>query len=242
MSRSIILIVLSFCIIGSSCTKEFFSECTEGNSTIDTLQANVGVITHLEIGFTAKTTIDEGPFQTVELIGPSNIIQKIISDSDYANGLYDMKLKGCSDYDEVKINIVMSKLVRLGLSGSSEVTFLSKFDNVEDVEFDMSGASIMDINLGAANTVNINMSGSAQIDLQGSANDLSIEVSGSGDIMAFDFPVKTCTVDVSGQGNVQVNVENDLDVVISGSATVCYRGSPALEIDLSGTGQVLDCN
>lgn len=235
-------LVMFTCLLLSSCVTEFSSNCVDGNDATETLLVNIGEVTEIRIGFSAKTTIDEGETQKIELIGPKSVIDKIVADSRYSNKEYDMKLNGCSSYDEVELNIVMVKLEGLYVSGSSDVNFLGSFNNVDDVKFETSGSSSMDIDLGNASNVNISISGTAEIIMNGESENFKTEVSGTCVLQGFDFLAKSCTLDISGTGSMEVNVENELTVDISGSADVCYKGTPSVNLDLSGTGNVLNCN
>ena len=236
----IILAILGLLL--TSCKKEFFADCVEGNDATETLLVELDEVTQLNISFSAITTIDEGEQQKIELIGPKAIIDKIVADSRYSNKEYDMKLIGCSSYDEVKINVVLVKLDGIAVSGSSDITFLSDFNNIDDVKFESSGDSDMDIMLGKANKVDISISGTADIMISGESDEFKTEISGTGTIKAFDLESKKCIVDISGTGNVEVNVVDELTVDISGSADVCYKGTPAVNLDLSGAGKVENCN
>ncbi|MEE8331486.1 MAG: DUF2807 domain-containing protein, partial [Acidimicrobiia bacterium] len=83
-----------------------------------------------------------------------------------------------------------------------------------------------------------NISGSADIELVGAAESLSIVISGSGDIDASDLVTKTGSVRISGSGDILVNATDELDITISGSGKVEYIGSPIVNQTISGTGSV----
>lgn len=242
MRQLLIYITIFAGISFSSCTTEFFDDCLEGNDAIETLLIDVDEVTEFDISFSSDVTIEEGDVQKIELIGPKSIIDKIAEDSRYDNKEFDMKLNGCSSFDKITLNIVIAKLEGIDISGDSDVVFNGKFNNVDDVKFGLSGSCTMDINIGAADKVDVDISGDGSVDIVGSATEFKNQVSGDGKVRAFDFPVQICDIDISGNGNIEVNVENELKVQISGSANVCYKGSPTLEIDLSGFGSVEDCN
>ncbi len=242
MKNSFIYILLLVSLLFPSCEQEFFSDCVEGNDAIETLLVDVDEVTEIVVGFAAKITIDEGETQKIELIGPKAIIDKIAADSRYSNKEYNMKLNGCSSFDEVEINVVIQKLEGLSVSGSSDVKFLGKFNNVDDVKFETSGKSNMDIDLGMAVDVEISISGTSDIKIIGESQKFKTEISGTGDLKAFDFQTEECIIDISGSGSAEVNVVNSLKVDISGSADVCYKGTPALTLNLSGSGSVENCN
>jgi hypothetical protein len=47
-----------------------------------------------------------------------------------------------------------------------------------------------------------------------------------------------CTIRISGSGNCEVNVVNNLFVQVSGVGDIFYKGSPTLTSDISGVGNI----
>ena len=75
-----------------------------------------------------------------------------------------------------------------------------------------------------------------------SVGQMKVYLLGSGGFYGFPLSASTCQVDISGSGNCEVTVDNDLDVVIEGSGSVYYKGSPSIEVDITGSGRVVDTN
>jgi hypothetical protein len=67
---------------------------------------------------------------------------------------------------------------------------------------------------------------------------LDIYITGVGNVDAYDMPVNTCNITISGTSNCQVHVNELLDVVISGVGNILYRGNPTVNTDISGVGNV----
>ena len=84
--------------------------------------------------------------------------------------------------------------------------------------------------------------GSGKIKLTGIADDLDLGISGSGDYKGFSLEAITTEVQISGSGEVEVLVTDQLDVRISGSGDVYYKGFPELDIEISGSGEVVNEN
>lgn len=68
---------------------------------------------------------------------------------------------------------------------------------------------------------------------------LDIQISGAGDVQAFNLPVDQCYIGISGTGNCEVHVMETLQVVISGVGNIFYKGSPDVTSDISGVGNVV---
>ncbi|MEO0725653.1 MAG: DUF2807 domain-containing protein, partial [Bacteroidota bacterium] len=80
--------------------------------------------------------------------------------------------------------------------------------------------------------------GAGDIELDGSADDISIGISGSGDVDAMGMTAQNCDVRVSGSGNVKVHATQQLNVRVSGSGDVYYRGNPNVQSRISGSGDL----
>jgi len=85
----------------------------------------------------------------------------------------------------------------------------------------------------------VSITGAGDYTLEGAQQDLlDIQITGTGNVSAFDLEVKDCTIRISGAGNCEVNVSESLDVIISGVGNVTYMGQPSLTSELSGVGNV----
>ncbi len=153
-----------------------------------------------------------------------------------ANDLFTPdKFKGdCSGASNMTVNMNTGQL-SIGASGASKIQMNVNVTN--DAKLDVSGASKIQGELKAA-TVKFNSSGVSSVDLTGSAESFKIDVSGTSNVKAGDFTVKTATIESSGTSNITVNVADDLKVNSSGASTVNYKGSPTINVSNSGSSKV----
>ncbi len=86
------------------------------------------------------------------------------------------------------------------------------------------------------------ISGSGKIFPQGWADKSIYTISGSGNVRGYDFPVLDAIVNISGSGDLYLNVEENLGVNISGSGNVYYIGHPNIERNISGSGNIINDN
>ena len=83
------------------------------------------------------------------------------------------------------------------------------------------------------------MSGSGDMDLSGKTNDLDVQVSGSGDIKAYDLDAEFVTAQVSGSADIKVTANQMLKARVSGSGDISYKGNPKkIETKTSGSGDI----
>ena len=87
------------------------------------------------------------------------------------------------------------------------------------------------------------MRGVGNFTLSGSDQDnLSITLTGVGDVKSFDMRAGSCKIKLTGVGNCQVYAINKLDVTITGVGSVLYKGTPQIISNISGLGQLINAN
>ena len=107
-----------------------------------------------------------------------------------------------------------------------------------DLNISSSGSGNYDIRLVETNHLKAAISGSGNYRLAGSAETVSLHISGSGEIEAADLASKTSEVHISGSGRITTQVSDQLDVHISGAGDVIYTGDPKVNHSISGSGKV----
>ena len=97
-----------------------------------------------------------------------------------------------------------------------------------------------DVRLGQidADELSIEVEGSGDVEAQGTVGNLIATIQGSGDADLTGLEARTATVSVQGSGDVSVNVSDSLDVTVQGSGDVSYRGRPRVSQSVSGSGEV----
>jgi hypothetical protein len=85
----------------------------------------------------------------------------------------------------------------------------------------------------------LNISGSGTLRGQGTVDQLTIKLAGSGNARLADLAVKHLTVKISGSGNVEAAPKDEADIAISGSGDVRLLSRPArLKTHISGSGRI----
>lgn len=92
------------------------------------------------------------------------------------------------------------------------------------------GVAVKDLNLG--------LSGSADADISGNADNADFHISGSGNIKSYDFSTSVCSASISGSGNIKITVTKELSAHISGSGSVLIKGDGLIrDYSASGSGK-----
>lgn len=87
--------------------------------------------------------------------------------------------------------------------------------------------------------LNLEISGSGSIDLGGTTERLEADISGSGQVEAFDLSTKAARLRISGSGEIRVTVAESIRARISGSGRIKVAGQPPLrDTEVSGSGKI----
>lgn len=210
-------ILLIFAFI-TSCSDE---ETISGSGNLFTESRDVDFFEKVRSEGVFDVSITQGNSKSVEITADDNIINQVRT--RVINNELQLYLDDNFNYNgiTVKANITTTSLNALINSGVG---------NMFVYDVDQSGA------------FSIYNSGTGDISIGGSAANLSITDEGSGDIMAFDFYVENCSIDIEGSGSVYIHCSDNLDVNIEGSGHVHYKGSPAVNTSITGSGSVIDAN
>lgn len=85
-------------------------------------------------------------------------------------------------------------------------------------------------------------SGNLTIDTPMATDHLEIQLMGSGNFSGFHLTTQTCQADMVGSGNCEITVLRSLDASLEGSGSLFYKGTPSLEVETNGSGQVVNVN
>jgi len=134
------------------------------------------------------------------------------------------------------ITIEMPELAAVNFSGAT-VSTIKGFESDNTLDFVLSGASVCQLDAGYRK-VNMDVSGASSLRLYGLGDELDATVSGASTFSAFDYPVRTADIDVSGASHAKVTVSDDLDATAGGASSVLYRGNPSVTSSVSGSSTV----
>lgn len=97
-----------------------------------------------------------------------------------------------------------------------------------------------DLRLGRIDTdeLSIEVSGSGDVTASGTVGNLTATIDGAGDAHLFDLRARTATVTVQGAGDAELNVTDRLDVSVQGAGDVRYRGRPSVRQTVEGAGDI----
>jgi hypothetical protein len=142
---------------------------------------------------------------------------------------------------EHEIEIYVPEISLLQSIGSSLVYGESEFSQNRNMDIELSGSGEIDFYADVDN-IDVRLTGSGYIYLDGIADNADFEIDGSGWIRSFSFDTDIMDVRIEGSGSAEVSVDIDLDVIITGSGDVFYKGHPDVSAQITGSGHVIDAN
>jgi len=139
--------------------------------------------------------------------------------------------------EPVNVYVSMEEVKQLSLSGSGKIIGQTKITS-DGLGVTVSGSGDIDLEVDTEE-LKTTIAGSGNAQLKGDATVHDVTISGSGNIQSYDLDTEKSTVVVSGSGKSEVSVSNELDVRISGSGNVNYKGDPKnVNTEITGSGKL----
>jgi hypothetical protein len=184
----------------------------------------------LAINLPADVTYDQQADEAgITIIGPKPVVDRV----RFTNGRLTMDEAPKGDRSYVR-------WTRTGIHGWSETDALKIIIKAPSVKaFDLSGPSELKIRGYDQPTLDLTMTGSSDVQVQGKTETISLDISGSGSAELEELFVTDATLRVSGSGDAEVGPTGKAEVDVSGSGSVRLTRRPAqLRQDISGSGDV----
>jgi len=188
-------------------------------------------------GIAADIYLTQGDRQEVVIRAQQNIIDDIDL-SRVENGIWTIHFDHLVRYSRpVKIYITIPTLTKAAVSGSGNVTGLTRFTGLDQLKLNISGSGGMDLDTDSRE-VDATITGSGDFRMEGRTDQVNLTVTGSGSFHGTDFMTPRADLTISGSGSARLTVEDYLQVRVTGSGNVYYYGNPELDVHVSGSGNV----
>ena len=201
----------------TSCSKDII----HGDGSIITSARTVSNFSGIDVSGANNVFISYAPAVSVSVKGYDNLV------SHYKTEVKDGKIylhyneNTNVRNDNIQVYITMPYFDALSLSGSCSIKATGSFDNTDKLS--------------------VSTSGNGDISIEDISVDLyTISSSGNSNISTLGVKAKNAAIEISGSSTVTLSVQDKLDVHISGSGTVSYKGDPAaINTDISGSGKLI---
>ncbi len=224
-------------LIAGSCKKK--TTCVDGNGDFKMETRQTDDFNRIVSNGAFNITYSQANATRVDVFAGSNILPLIQTSVSAQTLLVRVKDGGCyNTLQPVEITLTSTDLKGVTLNGSG--TFNGNNLNLNNLAFETNGSSTVNSTLDL-NDLTISINGSGNYNLVGSAKKGRINISGSGILYSSAFVQDSCGIIISGSGDAHVYVTKYLDVTISGSGSVYYKGNPEEIIsNITGTGGLID--
>ena len=141
------------------------------------------------------------------------------------------------DAGKAQVEVRVRHLTKLSMQGAGDVYATGTFTG-SSLGVEVSGSGVVHFDDLHVDHLSFEISGSGEGQLAGRIDGLSLSVSGRGKVLAPQLQVGSARVSISGVGNADLWVTDDLHVDISGAGHVRYFGAPKVRQSISGLGSV----
>jgi hypothetical protein len=137
---------------------------------------------------------------------------------------------------KVKIHLSCNILNKISSSGGGRIN-LNNGWTADELRVSLSGGGNV-IGKVLLKSLELDMSGGSESDLEGVAEYLDISSSGGSIHKHFSLLSKKCRAHMSGGASAEVNVSEKLIVEASGGTNIRYKGNPEISSELSGGSSI----
>jgi hypothetical protein len=258
MKNKLLIIGAIFCLIIGLNACKYSINLVRGDGHIIKTEINIGKVSGIELRNSIDVEIIKSDTFRIELYAQQNIAEYIFIERKSDIAIIRTKpFINIIPTEPTKIVFYMPEVDYLQISGSGNIysdnTFttenISKFGisgsgdiyfGIEscELEIDISGSGNIDLYCKSDKTVS-NIYGSGDILLTGDCFTHKIKISGTGKVDALEYENTQSYVKITGSGDAYVNPTTYLDVNISGSGNVIYKGNPTISTKITGSGSIL---
>jgi hypothetical protein len=196
--------------------------------------------TKISFGVPGTLYLTQGDKNSVEIHADEETMDRVeVVQEGNKLKIRNRKSYGWNSWNSSKISVyvTMKTIEGIGVSGSGSVVGKNQI-KAGNIDLDISGSGNLEMELNAED-VDISISGSGSVALNGSGGKADVSISGSGKIRAEEFEVSTFIASISGSGTCYITANDEIDARISGSGSVYYRGNPdKVSAHASGSGKV----
>lgn len=205
-----------------------------GSRNLETQEYVFASFTRVEISSAFEFEIKQSSSYSINVTADDNVIDHVQVSQDGQTLKIRLGTVPSLRLVTLKASVTMPQLGGLTVSGASRGT-VSEFSSTEGLNITVSGASRVTGDIFTGGDIEFDVSGASTIQLQGFADNMVAVVSGASRLNLDDFTVNNADVNISGASTGTINLEGRLDANVSGASTLLYIGDPVMgTINVSG--------
>jgi len=213
-----------------------------GSGNVQTETRETGTFEAVAIEYPgAEILIKQGDKAIVEIEADDNLLPQL--STEVLSGTLTIKSletdwkTSVNPSAPVKLNITvrdLNTIVVLAPVGNLEVNDLQ----AGTLNLVVSGGAQVRLNGLEVDLLDTVLSGAGDIQASGTADEIKLVLSGLGDFNAADLQSNKADIELSGMGGATVRVEEELAATITGAGSIQYFGNPHVEQSVNGAGSV----
>jgi hypothetical protein len=236
--RRILPVLLLVSLILSSC-HGWFNDHIDGNGNVVKQNRSVGSFRGIDVSGGLDVFVKQDSNESVSVETDSNLQEYITTKVE--NGvlvIYQANNTSLNSTGKIKIYVSGKDFESFEASGASDITGESKIIASHDLDFHVSGASKVELDIKAPK-ISGELNGASSLRLSGETKDVFINASGASSAKCFELLAESADVDLSGASNAQVFASVSVKGEASGASNVKYKGAAtSVVVNTSGAGSV----
>jgi hypothetical protein len=219
--------------------ESFIGPGERGSGNVISETRKVSGFDAVSISYPAEIMITQGSSESLKIEAEDNLMPNLRTEVKGSTLEIFYRRNGnmhVNPTKTVKITIVVKDLSNVDFTSAGNLTIDGLKTNGLDVS--LSGAGNLNLDKITVKTLAINLSGAGGMNASGTADDLSLDISGFGDFKGKDLHSQDARVQISGAGSATTWVDNNLDAQISGAGSIGYYGAASVTKQISGVGGI----
>ncbi len=217
-----------------------FTGSVSGSGKIKTETRNLSTFDAISIDYPAEVLIVQGKSETIKLEADDNLLPQL--STKVQNG----KLVITNNESEWSKRVEASQTVKITITGKDlrDVEFsaagklrIEKLES-DSLNFDLSGAGEVTLIDLKVDDLNCSLTGAGDIKVDGTANNVNVEIDGFGSFYGDDLQSLNADVTINGAGSVKLKVKTQLNAEINGAGSIGYYGKPTVDQSINGAGSI----
>ncbi len=217
-----------------------------GSGKLETRVMDYSGFTEIEISHSITAEITYSDRYSVSLTADDNLFEYITVTHSVGKLTIRMKDRYMYTRSTQRVVITLPDLRKITLSGATRAevggfnsnnTFKANVSGASSLTIDNIVAGDTDIIISGAskasgglvmNNGRLEASGASSLDLDGSAGNIKLYISGASSGRLAEFACRNIEANISGASNAAVNLNGRLDADVSGASRLTYTGNPTL--------------
>ena len=237
----VLFLILAF-FLAQACTKEFGLGCVEGNGQIERRMVEINeALTKIDLAMSGNVYVQEGP-QSIEIEASSDIIDRIIAESEISGENWTIELDGCYNGPDINVWLTLPQFIAMDITGSGNITSLDTLRNLTTLNLEIDGSGDLDLLLLDVEKLDTEIQGSGNITVI--SRDItrhSYDLQGSGNITSKFRKGSTSNSTLDGNGNIElIGTVDESNINMDGSGNIFHFDLCATDcnISLDGSGNI----